>query len=789
MVRRLLDKKLRRDLRRHLGSLIAIAVVVACGIAAFVGMRTMVHVLSDAQAAYYERSGFPDVFAVVRRAPQSAGAGLRDIPGIATLQTRASGEVVVRVPGLSEPATLRIVGLGSDAPDALNRVIVRAGRLPLPDETNAVTVSEGFAEANALAVGDTLGAVIGGAWRRLHIVGIGISAEFVYELRPGDMLPDPKRYGVLWLPDRMAQRTFNLEQAWNEVALKVASGADTNAVIAALDAELRAYGSLGATTRRLHPSHQFLESEIDENRTFATVLPAIFLAVAAFLVHLVLSRVVIQQRDQIGTLKAFGVPTRALVRHYVLFALAPVALGCIGGVALGTWLASALSAIYLDFFRFPSLAAPVYASVIVTGVGIGATAAIIGAIGALRRVLRLPPAEAMRPEPPAQYARGLVEWMLGRHGSPLTRMVARGMTHRPWRTMLSALGIGFGAAVVVVGTFGFDAIERMKLVMFDVSTRADVSVAFNTPRPPAVAAELLAMPGVLRVELHREAAVRASHGHRQRHTVVIGVDADAQLRQVANLDAQVLPIAEGGLTLSAALSRVLVAGVGDTVDLEFLDGRGRRGSQVVASVVEDLTGNAIYVPVAALVELVGAGEAVTGADLQVDPTLEAALFDQLVQAPGVQSVRARDRMRESFDATVRKSFHIVLTTLVLVAAALAAGTTYNSGRVTLSERARDLASLRVLGFTRGEVSRILFGELGVLGVIGLPLGILIGIGFAWATVQSLGRDEMFRMPLVIGPRSIALGLLIPVVAGVLSVWPLRRRVNRLDLIESLKTRE
>lgn len=789
MVRRLLDKKLRRDLRRHLGSLIAISVVVACGIATYVGMRTMVHVLGDAQEAYYRRSAFPDVFVRVRRAPDAALPALREILGVARLQARASGEVIVRVPGLVEPATLRIVGIGADAPDALNRIVLRQGRLPLPDETEAIAVSEGFAEANALVLGDTLGAVIAGRWRPLRIVGIGISAEFVYELRPGDMLPDPKRYGVLWLPNLAAQRSFDLEHAWNELAIALAPDADTLATIAAVDDVVRRYGSFGATTRTLHPSHQFLESEIDENRTFATVLPIIFLAVAAFLVHLVLSRVVIQQRDQIGTLKAFGVPTATLVRHYVLFALAPVALGCIGGVALGTWLAAAMSGIYHDFFRFPSLSAPVYPRVIATGVGIGTVAALVGALGALRRVLRLPPAEAMRPEPPARYASGLVERVLGRHGSPLTRMVARGMTHRPWRTALSALGIGFGAAVVVVGTFGFDGIGRMKRVLFDVSTRADVSVVFGEALGPGVAAELLALPGVLRVELHREAAVRASHGHRSRQTAVIGVDPGARMRQVADLDARVLSVPEGGVTLSAALARVLAAGVGDTIDLEFLDGRRRRTSQVVAAVIEDLTGSSVYVPAEALTALVGAGEAVTGADLQVDATQEAALFDRLVRAPGVQAVIARDRLRESFDATVRESFYIVLTTLGLVAASLAAGTTYNAGRVTLSERARDLASLRVLGFTRGEVARILFGEIGMLGAIGLPLGVLIGIGLAWATVQSIGRDEMFRMPLVIGPRTIALGFVIPVVAGLLSVWPLRNRLDRLDLIESLKTRE
>lgn len=789
MVRRLLDKKLRRDLRRHFGSMLAIAVVVACGVAAFVGMRSMVHILGDAQVAYYERSRFPDVFARVRRAPDAIVPALREIVGVERLEARAGGEVVVRVPGLREPATARLVGIHEESLGSLNRVVLRRGRLPAADEADAVAVSQGFADANGLALGDTLGAVIGGRWRYLRVVGVGISAEFVYELRPGDMLPDSKRYGVLWLPDAEAEQAFDLEQAWNELALTLVPGADTSAVVAALDDALQRYGSFGATTRRLHPSHQFLSSEIDENRTFASVLPAIFLGVAAFLVHLVLSRVVIQQRDQIGTLKAFGLPTAALVRHYTLFALVPVMVGSVSGVGLGIWLAAFLSEMYQEFFRFPSLTAPLYPAVIAAGVGIGVVAAVVGALGALRRVLRLPPAEAMRPEQPALYASGVVEVVLGRHGSPIARMIARGVTHRPWRTALSALGIGFGAAVVVVGTFGFDAIGRMKHVMFDIAARADVTVVFATPQGPAVVADLVALPGVLRVEPHWEAAVRAWHGHRKRQTVLVGVDSAARMRRVSDLEAHIPTIHPGGVTLSASLSRVLDAGVGDTVDLEFLDGRRRRIAQPVVGVVEDLTGSSVYVPAAAMAALVGGGEAVTSADLQIDPRQESALYARLVASPQVQSVTARVRMRESFDATIRQSFYMVLTTMLLIAGALSAGTIYNAGRVTLSERARDLASLRVLGFTRGEVSRILFGEIGLLGAFGLPLGIAIGVGMAWATVQSLGRDEMFRLPLVIGPRTIALGLAIPVLAGLFSLWPLRHRLDRLDLIESLKTRE
>lgn len=789
VVRRLLDKKLRRDLRRHAGALVAIAIVVACGVATFVAMRSMVHTLGDAQQRYYEQSRFPELFAHVRRAPERVVRELREVPGIARLHVRVSGEVVARVPGLADPATVRLVGIGGESAEALNLVVLRRGRLPHPDEPDAATVSEGFAVANTLALGDTLGAVIGGRWRALRIVGIGISAEFVYELRPGDMLPDPRRYGVLWIGETAAAQTFGLSGAWNDLAVTLTPGANERAVIAALDERLRRYGTFGAYGRDLHPSHRFVSEEIRQNRTFAVLLPLIFLAVGAFLVNLVLGRVVAQQRDQIGTMKAFGVPTAHLVRHYVLFALAPTLAGSAIGVALGLWLAAALQRIYEGFFRFPSFPPAIYPGVILAAVGIGGLAAVVGALGALRRILALPPAEAMRPEPPALYATGLVERLLGRRGNPVVRMIARGLTHRPWRTAMGALGIGLGAAVLVVGSFGFDAVDRMRSILFESANRADVTVVFAEPRGREVIADLLAHPGVMRVEPGWEAAVRISHGHRSRQTALVAVDPEARLRRVVNLDGVHIPVAPAGLTLSASLARVLRAGVGDTVDVAFLDGRERRVSLVVASLVEDISGSSAYVDAARMAAVVGTGPVVTSADLSVDASQVGALYARLTEAPLVQSVTARESLRQSFDETIEQGFLYTLVTLVLLAAALSAGTIYNAGRVTLSERSRDLASLRVLGFTRGEVARMLFGELGLLAMIGLPVGLLIGAFFAWATVQSFGSGDLFRLPLVIGVRTLALSVAIPLAVGVLSLLPLKRQLDRLDLIESLKTRE
>jgi putative ABC transport system permease protein len=507
-------------------------------------------------------------------------------------------------------------------------------------------------------------------------------------------------------------------------------------------------------------------------------------------VHLVLGRVVTQQREQVGTLKAFGMPNGELIRHYALFAAVPVGTGTVLGGALGLWFADYLANMYLEFFRFPSLRVAIYPREFITAAAIAAMAALVGALSALRRLLAMPPAEAMRPEPPATYAHGRIERVLtARFRGPEPRMIVRSLSHRPWRTALGALGIGLAAAVVIVGTFGFDAIGRMREILFGFGTRADVTVVFREAQGPSALSALATYPGVHRVEAVREVAVRVRHGHRNRLTSLQGIDPRAELRRLVDLQGASVTIPTGGVALGVALASVLEAGIGDTVDLDFIDGRGRFLSRPVTALIDDLSGLAAYVPVEDFTTVLGVGEAITSADLAVDADQRDVLYEAIAHLAGVQAVIVRSAMQRAFDATLKQSFYTVLTTLVLFASALSVGTIYNAGRVTLSERARDLTSLRVLGFTRGEVARILFGELGALGLIGLPVGLLLGVGLATAVVASFGTGELFRMPLVIGPRTLFLGVVIPILAGLGAAIPLRRRLDRLDLVRVLKTRE
>lgn len=785
-----LTLKAMRDLSHLRGPVAAIAVVTLCGVAAFVSMRSMVHHLTDSQAGYYARARFGDLFARVKRAPMAEAARIAALPGVDAADGWVAGDVVLDVPGLAEPASARIVGLLTDSPRRVNRVTITHGRAPHDGSRTEVVLSEGFAAANRLAPGDSLAAVINGTWRRLRVVGVGLSPEYVYEVRPGDLFPDNRRYGVIWMDRRTVEADFGMAGEWNQLAVRLAAGASLPAVREAMDARLARYGTFGAFGRDRHSSHRYVSEEIGQNRTSAAVIPVIFLGVAAFLLSFVLARIVASQREQIGMLKAFGCPTATLVRHYALIALVPVGAAAVLGSALGLAAAYGQAATYREFFRFPGAHFVPRPGVFVAAVTAAATAAAVGAYAAVRRVVALTPAEAMRSEAPASYARGIAERLrLDRVLGPVGLMTVRALLRRPVRTGLSVLGLALGASVMIVGSFTYDAIRRMRDVQFLHADREDVAVGFDRPQGTAVLHELARLPGVMRVEPERALAVRVRHGRRERQIALVGVEPGARLRRPVDLRGAPAPVPRGGATISAALARLLDAGVGDTIVVELLEGRRTTHAIIVAALVDDLIGTSAYVEAPAIGRLAGSSDVVTGAMLAADPRAMDTLFVQLKRTPGVSGVAVRRALMENFDALVERSFAVTLGILVAFASAITVGVVYNGARLTLSERARELASLRVLGFSRAEVGWMLLGEQAVLTLASLPVGAGIGALLAWGVVRAMGSTELWRMPFVISGRTFGMAALLVGASSLASGLLVRRRLDRVDLVQVLKARE
>ncbi|NIO40260.1 MAG: FtsX-like permease family protein [Burkholderiales bacterium] len=778
-----------RDMWHLRGQLIATALVVMCGVASFVSMRCTYDSLRISQAQYYQGYRFANVFAQLKRAPLNVTRQISEIDGVAGVRARVVMPVTLDVPGLDEPATARLVSVPEKRTSMINDLHLTRGRYVQVEQPDEVIASKAFASANNLQLGDTLDAVINGRWQRLTIVGIGLSPEYIYEAGGGTIFPDNRRFGILWMGETALAAAFNMEGAFNDVALTLSAGAMEAEVISRLDDVLARYGGLGAYGREEQLSHRFISDEITQNRISSTYLPAIFLAVAAFLLHVVLSRLVALQRTEIGLLKAFGYSNFDVGTHYLKLATITVLTGVVIGSGGGLYLGAQLTALYQDYYRFPTLPFAVTPQVIVIAVGVSLAAAIAGALSAVRRAAALPPAVAMRPEPPASYhATALERTGLHRLLPASGRMIARHLLRRRWNSAMSTFGIACAAGILLVGGYLLASITHLMQVQFEQVQREDVLIVFNEPASADARLEVSRLPGVLYAEPFRSVSVRFRNQHRSKRAEIIGIDQGSRLRRLVDAAGRTVDLPPDGLVLTRKLAEILDVSTGDTLQVEVLEGARPIRQIQISQLVDELVGLSAYMDISALNRVMREGASISGAYLAIDYQHADKLYAALKSLPAVGGVAFREALLKSFQEILDRS--IVTATLINIvfACIIAFGVVYNGARIALSERGNELASLRVLGFTRHEVSVILLGEQAVLTLAAIPLGFLFGIFLSW--LLSLWLDtEFYRMPLLFTSRIFGLSLSVVLVAAAASGALVARRLSELDLIAVLKTRE
>jgi putative ABC transport system permease protein len=784
-----LDRKLFRDLWHMRGQVFTVALIVAAGIATYVTMRGAYESVERAQQQHYSRYHFADVFAQLKRAPNSLAAEIGSIPGVSVVQTRVVVEVNLDIPGLDEPAVGRFISIPANKQTMLNDLFLRKGRYIEPGRQDEVLVSEAFSSANHLDVGTSIAAVINGRWERLRIVGIALSPEYVYEIRGAEVFPDNKRFGVLWMSRQALGPLFNMEGGFNDVALTLAPAASEAGVLERLDKLLEPYGGLGAYGRDDQVSHRFLTDEIAQDRITGSFVPSIFLGIAAFLIHVVLSRLVSTQRNPVGLLKAFGYSDFAVGIHYLKFALIAVLLGTAIGSPLGIWLGRGLARMYQNFFRFPELSFTAGPKLIVWGIAISGIAACLGALSSLRVVVALPPAEAMRPESPPRFRQGIAERLgFAKIVSISTRMILRNLERRPWKAMLTVVGMSFAIAILIIGFYFFDAIEYLVQVQFRTAQRDDVTISLGEPEGGQARYDVNHLTGVLHTEPFRIVPARLRFGHRSKRIGLLGLDADGDLRRVVGQSGNIARTPPEGVLLTTKLAEVLSVRPGDTITVEILEGRRPVRQVSVSATVDEMIGLSAYMDIATLNRLMQEGPSISGAYLSVDSEKLPALYSQLKRTPAVAGVVVREAMLQSFYLTIAESLRISTTALNLFACLIAVGMVYNGARVALSERGHELASLQVLGFNQREISFMLLGEQALLALASIPLGFLIGYLFC-AVLTTAMQTELYRMPLVINAKTYATSVLIVGLASVATGLLLYRRLSRMDLVAVLKTRE
>jgi putative ABC transport system permease protein len=786
---RAIDRKLVRDILHMKGQVVAICAVIACGVATFVMSLSALEALRGTQETYYDRYRFADVFAGLKRAPNTLETRIAEIPGVAHVQTRVVREVLLDVPGLNEPAVGKLVSIPETPRMDLNALHLRAGRWIEPGRDSEVIASEGFAQAHGFQIGDRVTAIINGRKKQLEIVGLGLSPEYVYTIRLGSLVPDDKRFGIFWMGHRALAAAFNMEGAFNDVALDLSPQADEQEVIERLDALIEPFGGFGAHGRRDQISNRFLSDEIRQLQRMGTIVPSIFLAVAAFLLNVVLSRIIALQRDQIAALKAFGYSNLAVGFHYLKLVLLVVIVGVIAGSGVGAWLGFKITQIYTRFYKFPLLQFSLPPKVVLMSLGVSSVAGIAGTLNVIRAAIHLPPAEAMRPEPPANFRPTVLERLgLAHFLTQPSRMILRHLERRPLKAFFSSFGMALAVAILMLGRFSADSLDHILDVQFGVQQRQDIGVNFVEPTSMSGLYALQHMPGVIYAEPRRMTPVRFKHGHLERRTLILGLTDEPRLNVLTDTEMHSVTLPKEGLVINTKLAELLDVKVGDVLTVEVLEGARPVREVPVAALMEAFLGTFAYMNLRALNRLLHEGDALNEAYLTADDRSIDELYAKLKETPRVSGITIKKVAIRSFRDTVMENMLQMQFFNVMFACVIAFGVVYNTARIALSERGRELASLRVLGLTRGEISFILLGELAVLTLAALPLG--IGMGWSLVRVVCLFLDtEMYRIPFVIAPATYGFSVLVVIVAAILSGLIVRRRLDHLDLIAVLKTRE
>ncbi|MGV3492843.1 MAG: ABC transporter permease [Ramlibacter sp.] len=785
-----LDRKVLRDLRLLWSQALTIALVVASGIGGFIATLSAVDSLARARDDFYAAAHFADVFASVKRAPDALAQRLADIPGVIDVQPTVEAVARVAVPGSVDPVIGQLIGMDLRRPQRLNQVGLRSGRWPqggtrVGGEIEAV-VNVSFAEAHKLQPGATVSALVNGKRRTLRITGTALSPEYIFGGVMG--MPDLRAFGVFWMDEDELAAAMDMRGAFNRVAIKLAPQASEKGVVEAVTRRLAALGGAPAHGRDEQGSHAMLDNEIREQRVLGTILPAIFLAVAGFLLHVVTARLVATQREQVAALKALGYRDVAIAVHYLKLVAPMVLGGYLLGLLLGRVLGTMLTGLYAEFFRFPSFTHHVSPDLAVIGFAIVGVTGVLGTLTAIGATVRLSPAEAMRPPAPGNYRRALLERLVGARLAPSLRMILRNVDRRPLRATLTVGGIAASVAIVIMGNFFRDAIDAIVDTQFNLGMRGDVIVWMTDQVEASAGRELARLPGVLEVETGRRIAVRFVHGHRSETGLVDGHAQPPRMQRLIDVHQKQKLAPADGLLMTDRLADKLHLRPGDLVTMELREG-GREVVQArLQGTVSDMMGLNAFMQRDALNRLLGDGDVANFFSLRVGRQDLPRVLERTQELPRVAGAFSKSTMLRNMQEISARNVRIMSTILTAFAAVIAVGVVYNNARIALAERTWELASLRVLGFTRAEVSMLLLGELALGIAVALPIGMFLGWGLTHSVVE-LMRSDQFLFPVVIQPRTYAWAAICVVAAGVASALVVRRRIDSLDMVAALKTRE
>ncbi len=790
---RTLNRKLLREMRHSAALLLLVASIIAVGITCYVALQSAYHNLDQARHRYYRQCRMADFWIDLKKMPVAALDGLYRIKGIRELQTRIGSLATVDLPDKIVPINAQVISLPDRRTAVINDIVIRHGDYFGEGRRNEVIVSEKFAVANAIQTGSTIHLLLNNRRQELVVVGTAISSEFTYLVSPGSLVPDPEHFGVFYVKRSFAEDVFDSEAAANQIVGRLAPDAvpRLGEILQTLETELEPYGVFAATKREFQVSHQFLDSEIEGLGGIATVLPAIFLVVAALVLNVLITRMARRQRTVVGTLKAIGYGDRRIFLHFLMYGLGVGLVGGLLGSLLGYLASAGMTEVYRWFFEFPDLRSGFYWYTHAVGISVSLSCSVAGSFYGARAMLKLEPAAAMRPEPPRAGGAIWLEVVMGRAWTSLSsgwRMALRSVFRHRLRTLTGVFSAMMGSGLLVAGFMMTEAQDFLIDFQFHRLVRSDVDVTFEDERGIDALTEVQRMPGVDLAEPQLNIACTFVHGPYRRKLGVTGLQPGARLTVPYDERGRPIRVPAAGLVLTRRLAEVMHLAAGDRLTLIPVKGERRPVDVTVAQVADSYLGLAAYADLRYLSHLVGESYAVTGVQIQVDPRQRAALFDRLKHTPGIEGVQSRRDMIEKLQETLLQNQYVFIGVLVAFAGVIFFASIANASMINLAERQREVATFCAMGYTRWQVGSLFLRESLMTSIAGATLGLPVGYGLTVLTVVSYNNDVV-RLPVVTAPwifvTTLATAVLFALAAHTVVQWTLLK----MNLLEALQVKE
>lgn len=784
-----INKKLFRDFWNLKIQALSIALIVIGGLSILLSSWSSYQSLKKARDDFYLNYSFAHVFSEFKRAPAGIIDELRKIPGVENIDGRIMIEGIVNLADQDEPAVAKIVSIPREGQPNLNKLYLRKGRLPVDGNIAEVVIHEGFAKAHKLNPGNQFQVLIEGHLQNVQVVGIATSPEYIYALGTAAPLPDDIHFGVLWMSYLNLSRLAKLQDSINSVSASISYNATPGKIISGFDQVLKRYGGLGAYTRDQQISNMFIEDEIAQQKGTAIVAPLIFFSVAAFLVHIIFSRLIALNRSQIATLKAIGFTDWEVARHYLALVILILLVGIIPGVIIGAWLGQFFAKIYLDFYHFPELKFHLSYGALFICVLSGILPGVLGAWQSIRHSFALVPAEAMQPPIPPVYQRTLFDRVtFFKKLHPFSKMILRNIFQRPNRLVMIILGMATALGIIVTSLSWNDMLTEMLDTQFQRIQREDLSINFLHPVSLNGLQELKKMNGVLSVEGYRVIPVRIRFLNHKKELMLTGWPDSTQMRQSLGLNLKKINFPLEGVTLGRFFQKSWGVKVGDIIEIEILEASQKKIAIKVAGFSDEMMGVSSSMRIGSLWKLLDEPVGYNMATIRADANKVDSLYRQFKNIPEIATVVLKNSIYKGFQNTMGKIIRISTAILVVFALSIAFGVIYNSIRVNFSERSWEMASLRVMGFEKGDVFTLVLAEVSLQVFLCLIPGCFMGYWMTKLSLQGI-HTETFALPVIIHFKTYVKAMLVVLLSLGLCSWIVYRMINKLSLIEALKLRE